>query len=210
MSWRIDIKNKMRSLSPIELVMVEQSNREGGEETLGAGAEALRLHIGGSEVKEGWKIMDVREGPGVDFVGDCRDLSRFASESVEIVYASHVYEHVSYLTELPAAFCEVHRVLKPGGLFYVSVPDLAKLCELFLRPDMNGNMRYKVMRMMFGGQTHEHDFHRAGLTMEFVEHLLGRAKFRRAERVETFGLFEDTSILRFYGELISLNVVATK
>ena len=173
-------------------------------------AERLWIHIGGKQVKPPWKIFDIRPRAGVDFVGDCRDLSMFAGESVDRVYASHVYEHLSYLNELPSAFVEVHRILKPGGLFYVSVPDLEKLCRMFLKPGNDGNRRFTIMRMMFGGQTHEHDFHKVGLTLEFMLHLLQQANFSQATRVEEFGLFEDASTIRFEGELISLSVIATK
>ena len=48
----------------------------------------LRLHIGGRTPRAGWKILDVNPGPHVDFVGNCRDLSRFADGSVAEVYAS--------------------------------------------------------------------------------------------------------------------------
>src|SRR4051812_17814109 len=92
--------------------------------------EPLRLHVGGESVKPGWKILNIRRGPGVDFVGDCRDLSQFADESVAAVYGSHVYEHLDYAGEVQKAMAEVHRVLKPGGEFFIAVPDLERLCRL--------------------------------------------------------------------------------
>ena len=44
---------------------------------------ALRLHIGGTQAKEGWKILNIEPGPQVDFVGDCGSLPQFAENSVE-------------------------------------------------------------------------------------------------------------------------------
>jgi hypothetical protein len=64
--------------------------------------------------------------------------------------------------------------------------------------------------MMFGGQTDEHDFHRVGLTQEFAFEFLSMAGFRTARRVLEFGLFEDTSLLKFCGVPISLNIEAVK
>jgi predicted SAM-dependent methyltransferase len=48
----------------------------------------------------------------------------FASSSVDYVYSSHVLEHLS-LTDAQKVTREVARVLKPGGILRVIVPDLA-------------------------------------------------------------------------------------
>lgn len=173
-------------------------------------AGALRLHIGGRQRKPGWKILNAQEGPEVDYVGDCADLARFADGSVEEIYASHVLEHLGYQSHLPRALKEFHRVLRPGGTARISVPDFEKLCRMFLDPSARIEERFHCMRMAFGGQVDEFDFHRVGLTHEFLSQYLRHAGFSRVERVERFGLFDDASSLEVRGELISLNVVAYK
>jgi len=67
-----------------------------------------------------------------------------------------------------------------------------------------------VMRMMFGGQVDDYDFHKVGLTWEFLCHFLANAGFPYATRVSEHGIFNDTSSMRFVGQLVSLNVVAHK
>jgi len=91
----------------------------------------MRLHIGGEEIKEGWKILNIQKKPGVDFIGDITDLSQFEDESIEEVYASHVLEHVSIIN-IQKTFNGVHRILKKGGKFYISVPNLESIAEVFL------------------------------------------------------------------------------
>lgn len=170
----------------------------------------MRLHIGGRQKMPGWKILDVQPGPDVDYVGDCSDLSKFADESVDEIYASHVVEHLGYIEKLPRALAEFHRVLKKGGNAKISVPDFEVLCQLFLDPRRVKDERFYVMRMVFGGQKDPYDFHYVGLTFEFLSDFLRNAGFSRVERAGEFGLFQDDSTTRFAGVPISLNVVAYK
>ena len=172
--------------------------------------EGLRLHIGGEEVKAGWKILNIKPGPHVDYVGSCTELNQFADESVDEVYASHILEHLGYERELPTALKEIYRVLKPGGRLRVSVPDFEMLCRIFLHPRVDAEQRFSVMRMVFGGQSDRFDYHKVGLTWEFFSDFLRSAGFTRIQRVSEFKLFDDWSSYRIKGNLISLNVDVTK
>ena len=78
-------------------------------------ADGIKLHIGGWEQREGWKILDAIPGPIVDYVGNCTELTFLDDESCCEVYASHVFEHLGYNGELQTALKGVYRVLKPGG-----------------------------------------------------------------------------------------------
>ena len=171
----------------------------------------LRLHIGGEIVREGWKILNVQAGPGVDFVGHCQDLSQFQDSSVAEIYASHVYEHLNYVGEIQQAMKEAYRVLVPGGLFRLGVPDLDTLCRLFLDPKLSEEDRFFVQRMIYGGQTGDHDYHKVGLNLQFLTGFLKAAGFKNIRRLPDFGaLFDDTTLQKFQGVPISLNVMAMK
>ncbi len=172
--------------------------------------EPLRLHIGGEAPLDGWKVLNIEPGDHVDYVGDCSDLSQFADQSIAEIYASHVLEHLGYLDDLPNALKEFHRVLQVGGRLRLSVPDLETLCRLFLHPKLDMSSRFHVMRIMFGGQTDPHDFHKAGMTEEFMTDYLEVAGFQSIERVEAFDLIADTSTLKLAGVAVSLNMQATK
>ena len=65
--------------------------------------DIARLNIGGTERRDGWKILNILPGPEVDYVGDCTDLTQLADASVDDVYASHVLEHLGYGEDLASS-----------------------------------------------------------------------------------------------------------
>ena len=169
----------------------------------------MRLHIGGNEVKEGWKILDIQPGPGVDFVGDIQDLTRFADGECDEIYASHVLEHVPVAKVLDT-LKGLHRILKPGGRALIAVPDLEVMAQLIVSPETTTEHRWYVVRMMYGGQRDPHDFHYCGFTLAILTEFLKLAGFAQVKAVEFFNLFDDTSGYQPFGGPISLNVIATK
>ena len=169
----------------------------------------MKLHIGGEEKKEGWKILNIQQKPDVDFIGDITDLGQFEDNSIEEIYASHVVEHVAQ-KDVEKMFKGIHRVLKDNGKFYVSVPDMDLLCKIFIDPKAPYNVKFYVMRVMFGGQIDEYDFHYFGWNIEFMKNFLTKAGFKKIERVKSFSLFKDTSDLAPFGPPISLNIIAYK
>ena len=171
--------------------------------------EDLRLHIGGVVPQQGWKILNIQPGPHVDFVGSCTDLSQFSDGTVAEAYASHVFEHLGYQTELKTVLRGLKRVLRPGGLLRISVPDLDLLCRMFIHPDLTPQARFHLMRVIYGGQMDAYDFHKVGFTLEFLAHFLNESGFEDVRRVQSHDLFADTSRLVLFGHPISLNVIAT-
>lgn len=169
----------------------------------------MKLHVGGKVVKDGWKLLNVMALPGVDYLGDVCDLSQFEDDSIEEVYASHVLEHIPQ-SKVVGTLEGLHRVLQPGGRLLVSVPDLDVLCRSILDPELTADQKFHVMRMIYGGQVHDHDFHYFGWNRLFLEGYLRGVGFSDVKQVERFGIFPDTSDFKPFGQAISLNVIATK
>lgn len=169
----------------------------------------MRLHIGGTEPKAGWHNVNAQNLRGVDTVANITDLP-LPDCSCDEVYASHVLEHIGYQNELEKALREVYRVLTPGGHFGISVPDLRVLSDLFLSPTLSLAQRFHVMRIMFGGQKDEWDFHKVGLDQEILTHYLFRSGFQAVEKTPPSDVFDDCSRLVLFNATISLNLKATK
>ena len=49
----------------------------------------LRLHVGGKEKKDGWKILNIQPGPDVDYVGSCTDLKATVSYPLRRLYGDN-------------------------------------------------------------------------------------------------------------------------
>jgi len=172
---------------------------------------ARKLHIGGQVKTAGWEVLNANPAPYVDHVCNANDLSCFADDTFAEIYASHVVEHLDYKDELKNTLNEWNRVLVPGGKAYISVPDLDILSELLLSKDtLDINERFHVMRMMFGGHTDKYDYHVVGLNEEFLVSFLIESGYVNLMRVKEFGLFDDTSAMKFKGVAISLNIIAEK
>ncbi len=170
----------------------------------------VRLHIGGKVAKAGWTLLNAQAGPNVDIVGDFRDLSRFDDASVREIYASHVLEHLSYSDEVLPVLKECFRILMDGGRLMLAVPDMERICRLMVHEASTVQVQYQLMRILFGGQTDEWDYHKAGFTAELLAGFLGNAGFQEVQRVDRFDLFDDTSGLTVGDVPISLNVIAIK
>ncbi len=94
----------------------------------------LKLNVGaGSKAKEGWVNVDLHAA--ADVKTDARRKLPFRSGSASMVYSEHFFEHLEYPEEAMSFLAESFRVLAPGGLFSVGVPDT----ELCLRAYAAGN-----------------------------------------------------------------------
>ena len=169
----------------------------------------MKLHIGGWVAKEGWKILNIQKKDNVDFVGDISDLSQFKENSINEIYASHVFEHIKYI-DAKETLLGIHRVLAQGGKFYISVPDMDVLCKILIDKQKDPTVKIHALKMMFGGQIDEYDFHYFGYNFDLLNGLLKNVGFKNIEKVKTFSLFNDTSDFAPYGEPISLNLIAIK
>lgn len=167
-----------------------------------------KLHIGGSERRAGWTVVNIADGDHVDIVADCREIPIEAGTCDE-VYASHVLEHIEK-ADVGKALRHWFDLLASGGRLRVAVPDLRTLCRLYLDDKVSTYGCWQLISYIFGGQTNEHDFHRCGFDSETLRSALEETGFVDIKQVDQFGEFTDCSYAWFLNGTISLNMEARK
>jgi predicted SAM-dependent methyltransferase len=99
-----------------------------------AGQSDMKLNIGcGPNRKQGWVNIDLL--PDVDLSLDMREAMPFSENSAAIIYSEHFFEHLDYPEPAKQFLKECHRILKPGGIFSVGVPDTEWPLQAYVGPD---------------------------------------------------------------------------
>eukprot|EP00981_Chlorochromonas_danica_P013107 scaffold5806_cov171-Ochromonas_danica.AAC.5 len=184
----------------------------------------ILLNIGGIQPARDWLNVNFPGGALVaSFVPDIHrpmhNLYGLPDSSVSAIYTSHTLEHSSFGDNmLVDVLNEWFRVLRPGGILLVSVPDLAVLTRLYLSEKLTLEQRWMVTRMIYGAQSDEHDYHYVGFDFTILETFLSQAGFCNITRVSSFKIgfvnrhtetpITDSSDMVYLGHTISLNVVA--
>jgi predicted SAM-dependent methyltransferase len=95
----------------------------------------LKLNIGcGPNLKVGWLNIDLFS-PQADLALDMREAMPFRDNSAIIIYSEHFLEHLDYPEPANRFLKECYRILKPGGIFSVGVPDTEWPLEAYVGPD---------------------------------------------------------------------------
>ncbi len=110
-------------------------------------ANAKRAHrcleIGpGPEPVEGFETLNLHGFGDADYVADATKPLPFEDDTFEVVYASHIIEHVAWY-QLKDVVKEWVRILKPGGRLDIWTPDGLKICKAFVEAELEGGERFK-------------------------------------------------------------------
>jgi predicted SAM-dependent methyltransferase len=160
------------------------------------GKTNLKLNIGcGANIAAGWINIDL-DGPPEVFRWDCRRGMPFDNESVDSIFAEHVFEHLDPVTGLKF-LAECDRCLRSGGVVRIVVPDAGRYLRLYqcdwsafapLRPLVEENGLYRDFWLNRSYRT----------KMEFINEIFRQgAEHKYAYDVETLMMrFRDAGFVR--------------
>ncbi len=125
--------------------------------------KSIRLNVGGGAEIPGYELVDRANGK------EAYPLD-YPDNSVDEVRASHILEHFGYADTLKVVKDWV-RVLKPGGVLKIAVPDFEFCIREYAKPDSDEPVEGYIL----GGQIDENDFHKAIFTRRQLFLLLNQA-----------------------------------
>jgi predicted SAM-dependent methyltransferase len=161
--------------------------------------QKLHRHFHGPEWRE--VRLDIDPAVAPDLVCSMTDMASVASDSVDAIWSSHNLEHL-HRHEVPRALSEFLRVLRPGGLLLMTLPDLQRVAELVVADRLEDEAYLSPsgpitpLDMMFGhtpslANGHMFMAHKTGFTGGSLERLLGESGFCdiRLTRGDSFDLW---------------------
>lgn len=183
----------------------------------------MKLHLGcWKRYIPGFVHVDICDLPHIDFKHPVDRLPMFQDDTVELIYASHVFEYFDR-QEAQTVLAEWRRVLKPAGTIRLAVPDFPALIKVY---EQTGDLSrilgplYGRMPVDEGGDAALVIYHKTVYDFASLRQLLEEAGFadvRLYDWRETIHRdYDDHSQAYFphmdkaHGLLTSLNVEATK
>lgn len=173
------------------------------------------IHLGCGDIASPEFInVDARPGPHVHYICDVTDLSIFADGYADLVYACHVLEHVRH-NDLKKTLWEWRRILKPGGILRLSVPDFDKILHIYQSSACDIN---SILGPLMGGQEHKYNVHYSVFNQQYLTDRLREARFREIRQWDpdrvanhNFGDWANSDII-YSGRAfpVSLNLEAVK
>jgi predicted SAM-dependent methyltransferase len=90
-----------------------------------------KLHLGcGKRYLDGYIHVDIAEYDHIDYKTQIDKLEMFESNFADLIYASHCIEYFDR-DEVKEVLSEWKRVLKPGGVLRLAVPDFSSLIKIY-------------------------------------------------------------------------------
>lgn len=136
-----------------------------------------RIHLGcGTKRLEGWINLDGLPTPAADGILDLYDLDKVPDAVASEVYWCHGPEHV-FSDKLLWVFEQIHRILRPNGVFRVATVDLPKVFFNRIQSDADGTDFNAALYAEAASTDHPFLAHRIGFTEATLQHAVQRAGF---------------------------------
>lgn len=165
----------------------------------------VNLNLGsGGRGRTGWVNIDVmRHHDDTTFAHDIRKRLPLANGQVARIFAEHVIEHIPFRDgTVKRVMEEFYRVLEPGGMVRVIVPDTERWIEAYATGDVD---KWAALGMeelpddmptrmaMINHVFHQDGEHRFAYDFETLEYVMEEGGFEEVEKME-YGRSEDPEL----------------
>ena len=182
------------------------------------GSSAIKLHLGcGQRHIPGFVHVDLLPAAHVDVIAAVQGLP-VANDSASLIYASHVLEHFDRRA-CRSVLAEWFRVLRPGGILRLAVPDFAACAAIYYENGLADGLS-GLVGLIVGGQRDEYDFHKMIFDEPFLSRILHETGFQAVRRwdwrstehahIDDYSQAYLPHLAKTAGRLMSLNLEATK
>lgn len=159
----------------------------------------MRLNIGcGRKVQDGYFNIDAAHSPKAprapeliyqfefDDEGQLLDRIPLDDGVADEIQAIHIFEHF-YRWTCEAVLAEFHRLLKPGGLLILELPDLMKCCENIISGRQGKHVDQLGRWGLYGDPTEKNKFmvHPWGWSPDELMQFLKANRFKEARHMPT-------------------------
>jgi SAM-dependent methyltransferase len=146
-----------------------------------------RLNWGcGTHPAPGWINSDRKQAPGIEISCDIREGLPLADGSIDYAVSIHALPEVPY-PDLPPVLAELRRVLKPGGVLRLGLPNMEHAVDAYRRGDRDWFLIPDEEMSSLGGkliaQLVWYGYSRTLFVPEFAEELLRNAGFGQIHHV---------------------------
>lgn len=143
--------------------------------------------------------VNIIKTPFTDFVVNLEtEKLPFSNNSINIIYTSHFIEHIAWY-HIDHIFEEFTRVLKPGGILEIWVPDGQKIANIIIQSENKkihdipdgwikfNDEHHPIVwcngRIFYGANPHYPSWHKAIYTYDYLSFLLKKYNFKKIERL---------------------------
>lgn len=117
----------------------------------------------------------------VDMYGGTLDRD-FPANSVDEIRTVQAFEHLSRV-EAHKALDLWYKILKPGGIVHIDVPDFEEIARQLLAEKTEEDKEWHY-RLLFGSQKNEGSFHKDGYSFAKLKRMLERHGFKNVQNIE--------------------------
>jgi predicted SAM-dependent methyltransferase len=165
---------------------MEDVTKERSQEPSGTTLVSRRLNWGcGEHPEPGWINSDIKDGPGIDLSCDIREGLPLEADTIDYAVSIHALPEIPY-TDIVGALRELRRVLKPGGVLRLALPDLDKGIQAYLSEDEDyflvPDEDARAIGSKFIVQMIWYGYSRTLFTYDFTAELLRKAGFTQVTR----------------------------